>query len=82
MSISKSLETSDLRVKTEPSHRVIVMYCNLVDITVCEREDVWTDAHMVNLVEKVSASPLRALRVLASGVATMFSAPARIMRKK
>jgi len=37
---------------------------------------------MVNFVLKESASPLSALRVLARGVATMCSAPARIMMKK
>lgn len=37
---------------------------------------------MVNLVGKVRVSPLRPRCVLASGVATVFSAPARIMMKK
>ena len=37
---------------------------------------------MVNFVLKESASPLSPLRVLAKGVATMFSAPALIMMKK
>lgn len=37
--------------------------------------------HSVNLVGKVSVSPLRPRCVLANGVATMFSAPARMMMK-
>lgn len=38
--------------------------------------------YMVNLVGKVRVSPLRPRCVLANGVATVFSAPARIMMKK
>lgn len=38
--------------------------------------------YMVNLVGNVRVSPLRPRCVLASGVATVFSAPARIMMKK
>lgn len=45
-------------------------------------ENLCSLTHMVNLVEKVIASPLIALLVLARGVATVFSAPARIMMKK
>lgn len=37
--------------------------------------------HNVNLVGKVSVSPLRPRWVLANGVATMFCAPARMMMK-
>ncbi len=36
---------------------------------------------MVSLVGKASVSPLRPRCVLANGVATVFSAPARIMMK-
>lgn len=38
--------------------------------------------YMVNFVVKVRVSPLRPRCVLANGVATVFSAPARIMTKK
>lgn len=38
--------------------------------------------YIVNLVGKVRVSPLRPRCVLANGVATVFSAPARIMMKK
>lgn len=38
--------------------------------------------YMVNLVGKARVSPLRPRCVLANGVATVFSAPARIMIKK
>lgn len=39
-------------------------------------------AYMVNFVVKVRVSPLRPRCVLANGVATVFSAPARIIMKK
>lgn len=72
--MSKLLETSDLKEE---------------DLLSDCKSDAWTTAcreeacgtYTVNLVGKVSVSPFRPQCVLANGVATVFSAPARIMMK-